>query len=43
MPFLGNEFSKIFEDFLNDDVIYEDDSNLWSNEELEIKAKPIGS
>ena len=36
MPFLRNEFSKIFEAFFYDDLIYKDDSYQWSNEELKI-------
>ena len=38
MPFLRNEFSKIFEELFYDGVIYNNDSYLWSNIELKIIA-----
>ena len=44
MPFLRNEFLKIFENFLGpfyDYVIFKDENNLWSNLELKIKAKDL--
>ena len=37
-PFLRNEFFEFFRSFY-DDVIYRDDSYLWSGEKLKIKAK----
>ena len=36
MPFLRNEFSKIFENFFYDDVIYKDDYYLWPNDKFKI-------
>ena len=41
MPFLRNEFSKIFEDVFTMNVIYADDSNLWSNKGVKIKVKSL--
>ena len=38
MPFLRNEFLNFFLDFYND-VFLEDESYLWSNEELKLKLK----
>ena len=40
MPFLRNEFSKIFEEFY-DEVIYRDESYLWSNEKIKIETEDL--
>ena len=44
MPFLRNEFLKIFENFRGpfyDYVIFKDEKNLWSNLELKTKARDL--
>ena len=44
MPFLTNDFWKIFENFRGlfyDNVIFKDENNLWSNLELKTKVKDL--
>ena len=41
MPFLRNEFSKNFEDFFYDGVIYRNDSYKRSTEKIKLKVKDM--
>ena len=41
MRFLGNEFLKFSDGLFDNDVIYRDDSYLWSNKEEKIKLESI--
>ena len=41
MPFLRNDFLKIFENLFYDYVIFKDENNLWSNLVLESKATDL--
>ena len=41
MPFLRNEFLKILENPFYDYVIFKDENNLWSNLELQTKARDL--